>query len=301
MNVGSLKRRIVFLTCLASLFGGGALSANRTPVKSGRVFVDCSVVTNDMIKANLTTLLNDPNFGVPGLGVIYDLKVKKPTAKFTGKVRNSDDERHIVILADRVDCIDIVDTSGLKVACSDAKAQFNATKLLELLPCAIQEGAKPVRVTVSGGVAALTGEVPSKKYKRAARSLVEAADCVDKVDGKNLFVVPPATQAEVPCNQISDAVLATTVKSELMARLSCAASKFIRVVSANKVITLTGATVENGNYAAKRIAKSVRCVVDVISMIAEGLPQCPQGALSCMTADGEQWCCFGCRRCPLSY
>jgi hypothetical protein len=65
-----------------------------------------------------------------------------------------------------------------------------------------------------------------------------------------------------------------------------------------RVVTLTG-SLGNNNRIFVEIVKSVCPAVEVRNQMTETGPECPQGSRSCITLDGEQYCCTGCRVCPV--
>jgi hypothetical protein len=102
---------------------------------------------------------------------------------------------------------------------------------------------------------------------------------------------------------VTDDQVKTWVESVIVStNVSCEKAN-VRVTVQNKVVTLSGGV--KTQKARKTItdavtAQTICCVVRVVDNMADIGPQCPSGSVRCLTMDGEEWCCYGCRRgCPI--
>jgi osmotically-inducible protein OsmY len=176
MRIAGTTTGACIYVCLALLYLAGTLAANEDQSRATKETVDCSTVKDKKIKADVIAALKSAN--IPGVEDTFHVKVKNHVVTISGDVESSAYERAIVSIADDVQCVDYVATNDLSITCPDEEAEKQASLLLRMLPCPISS---EIGVKVKKGVAILTGTVPSKKFKRASRQMVEAADCVKDI------------------------------------------------------------------------------------------------------------------------
>ena len=162
------------------------------------------------------------------------------------------------------------------------------------LACAVFETIE--RPKVNNGVLTLTGTVPNEGYKRFAEELAKLEVCVRRI--KNQLTLKPLPGFSGDCSTISDADLKKAILEAARSKLSCVGGvEPSKVQVSGRVVTLTG-TLGLNNGILLDAAKSVCPGVEVRDQLGRADPTCPAGARSCLTLDGEQFCCTGCSVCP---
>jgi osmotically-inducible protein OsmY len=303
MGKTTFARGVTFLACLASLLAAGVFSASEGQTRQEQTTEECYLINDEALRQRVIAALRSHRPPIEGIENIR-VRVTRRVASVEGTVQSSGDKRAIYEIAKRVSCIDCVDTNGLKLSCPNLKkARQNAAAMLAMgLSCNAYKGVNVSTAFAGSGnpaiVATLTGSVPSSALKAFAESLADAADCVDSV--RNQLDVRPQPFPN-DCGTVTDEELRVRVETAINLRLSCFASTDIRVIIRNKIATLTGTTILGRRQLAHKAAEEVPCVELVISdQLGEIGPACPVGARTCTTLEGEQWCCVGCKRCPLN-
>jgi osmotically-inducible protein OsmY len=290
MKKAHFVRVSMLAICMFMLAAVCILSKIDMRVSASQDNPDCKndVATRDRIMAALA------NLNISDLKVI----VKDGNVRVEGKVRNSAElDLARSLIRDMKDpCISEggINVDGLEIRCpSDQEILDNVKSLVNNLRCSVS---KVLTVSVKNGVATIAGRVPDKNFEAYVARLVESADCV-KPGVRNNLVVSAQSRFTGNCSRVSDRALQKILEEQVFSKLPCAA-KGIKINVARGVVSLTGGGQTKYHTRMAEIIKSVcpRIKITDIADIVE--PTCPPGAKSCITIDGEEYCCTGCRVCP---
>ena len=249
--------------------------------------------TRDRIKTSLSSMR------ISNLKV----KVKDGKVRVEGKVNNSADVENVKIafrnMQDRCISEDGVNTDGLVIRCpSDQEILKNVKYLLANLRCSVAKG---LTVSINNRVVTIAGTVPDEKFKNFLVRMVESVDCVKAGVRNNLVVSAPKTFSG-DCSRLSASELKKILEDEVGSRMPCGVLDYAHINVANGVVTLTGQASSAHRWKMLEIIRSICPGFFTEANLLDSLilvdPSCPQGARSCTTPDGEQYCCTGCSTCP---
>lgn len=279
--------------CFLLLFAAGAFSASKHQATASQS--SCS--DNRNIETSVKATLSNPSGNLPAFPGL-DVKVNNNAVRVRGTINSSTDVGLVEVIVRQVPCVQArqlrVNTNDLQVDCSNDRILARVKRMLATLPCAVSSGIAEPTIN-NNRVITLTGSVPSQKDKEAATHAAEAADCVRRVKNDLIVTAPPS----VDCSTLSGPPLKAAVEGAIRSKISCGgvASDF-QVQVTDRVVTLTGKTINIDLIV--RAARSVCPGIEIRNQLQvfDGGPECPPGARSCTTGDGESFCCTGCASCP---